>query len=102
MRETRKTPEKPGEGLTPNLFSDPFRSELEEIVKKAVREAMGQNGTKEEGRLISAKEAAKRWEVPKTWIEEKARKGELPCVRLGYYVRFNPDDLEKFIKERMK
>ena len=28
---------KPGEGLTPNLFSDPFRSELEEIVKKAVR-----------------------------------------------------------------
>jgi len=87
---------------TPTLLGEAFRSELEEIVKKAFREAISQNGTKEAGRLISAKEAAKRWDVPKTWIESKARSGELPYVQLGNYKRFNPDDLEQFIKEHRK
>ena len=93
MSETNKTP---------NIFSDLFRSELEEIDKKAVREAMGQNGAKEGNRLITAETAAKRWDVPKTWIESKARSGELPYVQLGNYKRFNPDDLEQFIKEHRK
>jgi len=92
---------KPGEGLTSTLFSDLFRSELEGIVKKAVKEVMSQNGAKE-GSLISAKEAAVRWDVPKTWIESMARRGELPYVQLGVYKRFNPDDLEQFIKENRK
>ncbi len=93
---------KPGEDLTPTLFGDLFRTELEGIVVKAVKEAMSQNGTKEAGRLISAKEAAKLWGVPKTWVESMARRGELPCVQLGVYKRFNPDDLEQFIKENRK
>ncbi len=87
---------------TPSLFSEAFRAELREIVKEAIQTAIGQTGSKEAGRLISAKEAAKRWDVPKTWIESMARRGELPCVQLGNYKRFNPDDLERFIKEHRK
>ena len=90
------------QNLAPESPLAGLESWLRTLIREEIRAATGQSGAKEEGRLISAKEAAKRWDVPKTWIEEKARKGELPCVRLGYYVRFNPDDLEKFIKERMK
>ena len=79
-----------------------LESWLRTLIREEIQAVQGQNGAKEGNRLITAETAAKRWDVPKTWIEEKARKGELPCVRLGYYVRFNPDDLEKFIKERMK
>ena len=84
------------------ILGDAFLEAIRQAVREEYQALMSQNGAKEGNRLITAETAAKRWDVPKTWIEEKARKGELPCVRLGYYVRFNPDDLEKFIKERMK
>ncbi len=87
---------------TPSLLGEAFRSELEGIVKKAVKEAMSQNGHHEMDALISADTAAKRWEVPKTWIESMARRGELPYVQLGVYKRFNPADLEKFVRERRR
>lgn len=48
--------------------------------------------------LLSADAAAKLFEVPKSWISEAARRGELPSVRVGHYVRFRADDLENFIK----
>ena len=86
---------------TPSLFSEAFRAELRDIVKEAIQ-ATNQNGAKEGNRLITAETAAKRWDVPKTWIESKARSGELPYVQLGNYKRFNPDDLEQFIKEYRK
>ncbi len=92
---------KPDEGLTDNpliVLEGWFRG----LIRQEIQTAIGQNGAKEEGRLISAKEAAKRWDVPKTWIESKARSGELPYVQLGNYKRFNPDDLEQFIKEHRK
>ncbi len=84
-----------------NLLSF-FELWLRNPMREEIRAAMTSNGAKEGNRLISAKEAAKRWDVPKTWIEEKARRGELPCVQLGVYKRFNPTDLEQFIKENRK
>ena len=86
---------------TPSLFSEAFRAELRDIVKEAIQ-AANQNGHHEVDTLISADTAAQRWEVPKTWIEEKARRGELPCVKLGHYLRFRTRDLERFIKDHRK
>ena len=71
------------------------------LIRQEIR-AVSQNGHHDGNRLISAKEAAIRWDVPKTWIEEKARRGELPCVKLGHYLRFRTIDLERFIKEHRK
>jgi len=48
--------------------------------------------------LVSAETAAKNFEVPKTWILEAARRGEIQSVKVGHYVRFRPEDLENFIK----
>ena len=79
-----------------------LESWLRTLIREEIQAVQGQNGAKEGNRLITAETAAKRWEVPKTWIESKARSGELPYVQLGNYKRFNPDDLEQFIKEHRK
>jgi len=85
---------------TPALLSDPLRAEIKELVREAVQEANNQNGYAVE--LLKAKEVAERWEIPISWIRDMARRGELPCVKLGHYTRFNPDDLARFIQERRK
>ena len=90
MSETNKTP---------NIFSDPFRAELEEIVEKAIKKALNGNGHHEGDRLLDAEQAATRCHVPKSHILDMARRGELPCVHLGHYVRFDPTELGQFIKD---
>jgi excisionase family DNA binding protein len=45
-------------------------------------------------KLLTAQQVAEQLQVPTTWIYSAARRGDLPAVRLGHYVRFHPDDLE--------
>jgi len=89
---------------TPSLLGEAFRSELEEIVKKAIREAMGQNGLGGE----------KPTEIPKCYftIEEAATfsllgpstirlyicKRELKAHKVGRRVIIKRTDLEGFLE----
>jgi excisionase family DNA binding protein len=50
------------------------------------------------GRLVDAAEVAERLGVPKSWVLESARAGALPCVRLGRYVRFDGDDVDRWLE----
>ncbi len=86
----------------PSLFGELFRSELQEIVKKAVKEAISQNGHGKEDELLTAKQAGERWNIPPSKIKSMVLKGKLPCVRLGRYVRFSPVDLAEFIQKHNK
>jgi excisionase family DNA binding protein len=48
-------------------------------------------------RLLTAEELAKRWQVPKSWVYDKTRKGEIPRVPLpGKYYRYRLETIEKF------
>jgi excisionase family DNA binding protein len=49
--------------------------------------------------LIDAKAASGILGVPYTWLLAQARAGKIPHHRLGHYVRFNPDDLEGWLKD---
>jgi len=71
--------------------------ELRELIRAEIG-TTGNGDRHNSPTLLSAGSAAKLWDVPKTWISEAARRGELPSVRLGHYVRFKPEDLEAFIK----
>ncbi len=75
--------------------------QLKALVREEIEKAAGQNGQHGD-ELLSAETAAQRWDVPVSKIQDMARRGELPCVRLGHYVRFKPADLEQFIKDRSK
>ncbi len=80
-----------------NLFEamlDAFRRVIREEIVAA---GNGNGHGHQSPALLSAETAAKLFEVPKTWISEAARRGELQSVRVGHYVRFRPEDLEAFI-----
>lgn len=52
--------------------------------------------------LIDAKAASNLLGVPYTWLLAQARAGKIPHHRLGHYVRFDPDDLQAWLrKERI-
>ena len=50
-------------------------------------------------RLLDAKAIAGRLGVPESWVRESARSGAIPHVRLGRYVRFDPDDVERWLDD---
>ena len=54
------------------------------------------------GRLVDAKQAAELLAVPHTWLLAEARHDRVPHVRLGRYVRFDPDELECWWRARMR
>jgi excisionase family DNA binding protein len=85
-------PEKNGDEMIVTLRV----ADLRAIVRQEVKAAL--NGNSHSPALLSAEAAAKLFDVPKTWISEASRRGELPSVRLGHYVRFNLEDLEAFVK----
>ena len=87
---------------TPTTLETALEALLRRIIKEEIQATLSHNGNHEVYTLISAEEAAKRWEVPKSWIEEKARRGVLPSVKLGHYLRFRTIDLERFIKDHRK
>ena len=49
--------------------------------------------------LIDAKAAGELLGVPHTWLLAQARAGRIPHHRLGHYVRFNADDLGRWLQE---
>jgi excisionase family DNA binding protein len=67
----------------------------------AQRPANGGNGNGNTG-LLSAPQLAEMWNIPETWVREQARLGVLPFIRLGQYVRFRLDEVERFLAERAK
>ncbi len=50
--------------------------------------------------LLSAPELAKLFGVPQSWVREQARLGNLPSFKLGHYVRFKIDEVERFLAKR--
>ena len=80
----------------PNIFSDPFRSELEEIVERAVKKAL--NGNEHHGdRLLDAKQAAEILCVGEDWLYHHHKK--LPFTRklAPRVLRFSYQGIQKYL-----
>jgi len=56
-------------------------------------------GPKSDGfpRLLTAKQLAEHLAVPESWVREQARLGQLPSIKLGHYVRFKLDDVQRYL-----
>ncbi len=68
-------------------------------VKQQIRRAFNPRARRAFSPLIDAKAASTMLGVPYTWLLAQARAGTIPHHRLGHYVRFNPDDLEDWLKD---
>ena len=52
-------------------------------------------------RLLTSAQLADQLNVPATWLEEAARRSEVPCVRLGKYLRFDIDEVMSSLNPRI-
>jgi excisionase family DNA binding protein len=52
--------------------------------------------------LLDAKGASELLNVPASWVAAEARAGRIPHVRLGRYVRFEPEALRDWWRERQR
>jgi excisionase family DNA binding protein len=50
-------------------------------------------------RLLSAEQVAERWGVPKSQVWHLARTEQVPCVRLGRYVRFREAAIDQWERD---
>jgi excisionase family DNA binding protein len=50
-------------------------------------------------RLLTADEVAEMLSVPTSWVRESTRSGAMPHVRLGRYVRYDPQAVEAWLQE---
>jgi excisionase family DNA binding protein len=69
---------------------------LSMMLTHRVVNSTGKNG---DSALLSAPQVAKLFDVPESWVREQARLGTLPSIRLGDYVRFKAEELQRFVVE---
>jgi excisionase family DNA binding protein len=56
--------------------------------------------TETPGRLLSAADVAEFLGVPVSWVRTATRRGELPCVRVGHYIRYSGPVIENWVMEQ--
>ncbi len=49
-------------------------------------------------KLIDVRELAVLLHVPVSWLYQRTRLGAIPCIRVGKYVRFNPQEVLAFFR----
>lgn len=49
--------------------------------------------------LMESDEVAAYIGVPTSWVRARARRNEIPCVRLGHYVRFRREAIDDWIRD---
>jgi excisionase family DNA binding protein len=64
---------------------------LLEAIRAIIREEIKQT----EERLLDPDELAERLKVPVSWVYEQSRRGQIPTIRIGRYVRFRLNDVLK-------
>ena len=50
-------------------------------------------------KLLTVKELATLTRMSVRWIHEQTRLGEIPCYRLGRALRFDPDEVRRWLME---
>jgi excisionase family DNA binding protein len=50
-------------------------------------------------RLLTAEDVAELLGVPKSWVYEQSRTGNLPTVMLGRYRRYRREAIEEWVRE---
>lgn len=51
------------------------------------------------GRLMDVRELSQALNVPVSWLYQRTRLGTIPCIRIGKYVRFDPQEVIGFLRD---
>jgi len=83
---------------TPTLLGEALLQAIRQAVREEYQVLQNGHNDRNGDELLTAKQAGERWNIPASKIKAMARQGQLPCVRLGHYIRFSPADLARFIE----
>ena len=72
------------------------------LVPHLAQQFAGPAAPQVEGALLNAEQAAALLSVPATWVLAEARARRIPHVRLGRYVRFDAQALERWWRDRAR
>ena len=64
--------------------------------------AKDDKGDKKVRRLVTVQEMAAILRVPKSWLYERTRHNQIPHLKLGRYVRFEPEHVIAYFKEKQQ
>jgi excisionase family DNA binding protein len=91
---------------TPTTLENALEGLLRRIIREEIRAAMGELSgqaadihTKE---WLNAGEAAQLYGLPKTWLEERGRAGDIARTKPGRYVLFKRRDVEEYLERHKK
>jgi len=70
------------------------------LLSLMLSERIATKGLSAASKLLAARELAELFGVPESWVREQARLGNLPSFKLGHYVRFRIEEVERFLTER--
>jgi len=65
---------------------------LRNLIREEVQAVSSQNGHGE-SKLLTPEELADRLQVPRSWVYEQSRQGNIPTHSLGRYIRFNLNEV---------
>jgi excisionase family DNA binding protein len=71
--------------------------QIDEIVRRAVQAALGQEGQTDS--LLTPDDLAAKLKVPVSWVYEQSRQGKIPTHRIGRYIRFDLSEVRASQKE---
>ena len=86
------------------ILSEPLRDELRELIREVIREELvasveSRTASKD---WLKAKELKALYGLPKTWFEERGRRGEIARTKPGRYVLFKRRDVERYLELHKK
>jgi excisionase family DNA binding protein len=55
-----------------------------------------------EGELLNIEELSKLLNLPKSWIYERTRRGEIPHRKLGKYLRFDIQEIKIWLEQHQR
>ena len=50
--------------------------------------------------LKNVEEIASRLRVKKSWVYQNAESGALPSIKVGRYLRFDPEEIEAWLRKK--
>ena len=80
-----------------------FGQILFDEIKRAVKEALSEVGTNGHSstELLTVQQLADKLKLPRSWVYEQSRRGQIPTHRIGKYIRFDLREVLESQKEKL-
>ena len=88
--------------MSEKILSPALRDELRELLREVLREEADIRPAPVSREWVKAEELAKEFDIKKSWLEERGRRGELARCKVGKHNLIRRADVERYLADRAK